>query len=175
MHIFTEYVAKYLCLKMLIFGLSWLEHSPSIMSIVFIKKKYATALQQHCCFFPFNTSMRQTLVGTNAGQAYVPSAGMKGNIVSLSIHIILWCHLVLGLKWKDKIASFPDRHLSWHVIVLTIIWFCRHLSKQGFSRLVDWYLSDRKLPWLAFVSTMICPGFILGIVWPVTVQPAFVH
>ena len=57
MHIFTEYVAKYLSLKMLIFGLSWLEHSPSIMSIVFIKKKYATALQQRCCFFPFNTSM----------------------------------------------------------------------------------------------------------------------
>ena len=57
MHIFTEYVAKYLSLKMLIFGLSWLEHSPSIMSIVFIKKKNATALQQRCCFFPFNTSM----------------------------------------------------------------------------------------------------------------------
>ena len=57
MHIFTEYVAKYLSLKMLIFGLSWLEHSPSIMSIVFIKKKNATALQQRWCFFPFNTSM----------------------------------------------------------------------------------------------------------------------
>ena len=42
---------------MLIFGLSWLEHSPSIMSIVFIKKKNATALRQRCCFFPFNTSM----------------------------------------------------------------------------------------------------------------------
>ena len=60
MHIFTEYVAKYLSLKMLIFGLSWLEHSPSIMSIVFIKKKNATALQQRCCFFPFNTSMEET-------------------------------------------------------------------------------------------------------------------
>ena len=57
MHIFTEYVDKYLYLKMLIFGLSWLEHSPSIMSIVFIKKKNSTALQQRCCFFPFNTSM----------------------------------------------------------------------------------------------------------------------
>ena len=61
MHIFTEYVAKYLSLKMLIFGLSWLEHSPSIMSIIFIKKKNATALQQRCCFFPFNTSMMETL------------------------------------------------------------------------------------------------------------------
>ena len=60
MHIFTEYVAKYLSLKMLIFGLSWLEHSPSIMSIIFIKKKNATALQQRCCFFPFNTSMAKT-------------------------------------------------------------------------------------------------------------------
>ena len=49
MHIFTEYVAKYLSLKMLIFGL---EHSPSIMSIVFTKKKNATALQQRCRFFP---------------------------------------------------------------------------------------------------------------------------
>ena len=60
MHIFTEYVAKYLSLKMLIFGLSWLEHSPSIKSIVFIKKKNATALQQRCCFFPFNTLMNST-------------------------------------------------------------------------------------------------------------------
>ena len=57
MHIFTEYVAKYLSLKMLIFGLSWLEYFPSIMSIVFITKKNATALQQHCCFFPLNISM----------------------------------------------------------------------------------------------------------------------
>ena len=63
MHIFTEYVAKYLSLKMLIFGLSWLEHSPSIMSIVFIKKKNATALQQRCCFFPFNTSMATAVAG----------------------------------------------------------------------------------------------------------------
>ena len=62
MHIFTEHVAKYLSLKMLIFGLSWLEHSPSIMSIVFIKKKNATALQQRCCFFPFNTSIHVPLL-----------------------------------------------------------------------------------------------------------------
>ena len=71
MHIFTEYVAKYLSLKMLIFGLSWLEHSPSIMSTVFIKKKNATALQQRCCFFPFNTSMvshHSTKIGRNSKQ-----------------------------------------------------------------------------------------------------------